>query len=319
MHRPESILIYNPLAGEQKLDWPTLISQVGIPAYQFGHFLAHAPELITSELRQVVVSGGDGTSLTVLRLLTEHLPPEAVVKVLLWGTGTDNMAARTCNTRLTGGSSTQILDAFMADELAVKEVRSYPYRTPDGEKGSLFWSLAAGEIGTGMLENLEQFRGVKDKGWRKLFAFCNLLARESTTQIVHATTENANGLSGKDVAFVSGQFPRWPTFLNIQEAAGVTKPSGDELDYLLRLGHSEQNRRETIAGVALDLIGLRLWRRTITDTLYAVPVSDTTVQLTAKGRKLVIDSEVFTQNTSGVATVSRTKNTTGPQLLLARR
>lgn len=319
MQKSESLLIYNPLAGEQKIDWSQLVPQLRIPAYQFGYFLAHADELITSGLERVVVSGGDGTSLTVLRLLSEHLPPEAVVKVLLWGRGTDNVAARTCNTRLTETGSTQLLDAFLDDELVLKEVRKYPYRTPDTEKGSLFWSLAVGEIGTGMLEQLEQFRGVKDKGWRKLLALFHLMARESTTQLVHATTENANGLSGRDVAFVSGQFPRWPTFLNVQKAAGLSVPRGEEVDYLLRFGHSEQNKNETYAGLLLDLIGLKFWRRTLTDTLYAVPVSDMTVQLTAHGRKLVIDSEVHELKVSGVATVSRQKNEGGPQLLLARR
>ena len=314
MKKLESLIIYNLQSGSQQLN-ESYFYQFGIPAVSFIEFLLHGSELVTPDVQNIIVAGGDGTFFSVTRMLAHILPETAAVSVLAFGTGSENVAANMSGTVHTPGQENSLVEQFLAGDLAVKTLMPFHYQTPDKQSDLGFWSLGVGAIGPIILKNLEDRRSMKDPTWRKTMATLAMLLQSNNSRPIAAETNDGSRTTGWDVAYISHNFPFWPNFLNVarscQESPQVSH------DYLLRFGKEDQTRAQTYAGLLLDFAAIHFLGKPATGTVHVKPVIETSLQISAPGRILAIDSEVIEQQASGVATINRTLAKKSPQLSLA--
>lgn len=308
------LIIYNPHSGDHTYSKSTF-KKYAVPVVSIKKFSANPAKYLSPQLQQVAIVGGDGTHFSVLSSLISHLPAQRKLSVLLYGAGTENVAASWLQTVPSAWGEDTLLADFLAEKLQYKKIKPFRYSTESGITGYGFWSVAVGGIGPRLLKYLESFREVQHPGWRKTLATVLFFSMNKRLRVNKMKAADG-AVRGFDVAYVSTNFPFWPKLVEVQQAATHDSAAAD---YLLRIGKPGQSRWQTLMGLILDVMSLR-WRGEVhTKTIAVVPVQEAKVKILSSESRLVVDSEVIELEQPEQVTIERSLGKNVAQVHVAYR
>lgn len=291
----EALCIANCLSGNREHTLGSFSElDPGLQVIAFQDFIRKPEKYIRSHPDKVIVAGGDGTIFTTLNLLSQFACPSVVFDLLALGTGTENVLARTTRTLCSEHLPKPVVQHFLTGQLPSKAVAPLVYsqhgEDPQHDPTSsrfAFWMIAGGVLTPGLLSQLEEKRSIKNPFWRRIAASLGImpLQWDGTARVVAPTLQAA----GKDIAFLSHNFPHFTNFIHVSDLTGEATSHSD---YVVRIGKEHFTKAQTLAGLVLDVIGLSLFRRTMTGTLHAVPIQQRHITLENQGQYVVVDSEL---------------------------
>lgn len=273
-------------------------------------------EKVLSEVENLFIFGGDGTTFALMRWLAEH-HPELPKLVIPLGLGGENVVAKQLHTHT---NQLETIGAVLAGEYTRKTVSPSAIRLDSALTQPFFWNVHAGYSGL-VLQKIEEQRqqGVSDKTRRYSAPFAvlkNMAALEPIT-VTLEKPDRTEHLSGVDAGVITREIPFWTSKVHLP----IPAEAHAVLHLIAHPSQTDRYRFEYYVRLLLETLALSSGIPTTKELITHTPLLPGTIVTFEQTHPnfVAVDSEVSTAQTARISFPSENIAESAPAFWLADR